>query len=62
MTRKNCNPEELKAKAKELLDKAAQIENRQFLRLGKLVDQYAKDNFQNFDLSAFKQEVKKCYS
>jgi len=56
---KDLNPEKLKAKAQELLNKAKEIEDKQFVRIGKIVHDYYQKGFEGFDLETFKGEVKK---
>ena len=56
---KDLNPEKLKAKAQELLNKAKEIEEKQFVKLGKIVYDYHQKGFEGFDLETFKGEVNK---
>jgi hypothetical protein len=56
---KESNPEVLKAKAKELLNKAKEIEEKQFVKIGRIVYDYHEKGFEGFDLEKFKGEVKK---
>ncbi|HBR17582.1 MAG TPA: hypothetical protein DD725_08265 [Deltaproteobacteria bacterium] len=54
---KKTKADELRERAKELMQKAAKFEERKNLELGKLVRKYHSINFKNFDLAAFKTEV-----
>jgi len=54
-------PEQLKAKAKKLLERARKIENERYVKLGKIVDKHYKNDFAGFDIERFKQEVKQHY-
>jgi hypothetical protein len=56
---KDLNPEKLKAKAQKLLNKAKEIEEKQFVRIGKIVYDYHQKGYEGFDLETFKGEVKK---
>ena len=56
---KNATPEILKAKAQELLKKAKEIEEKQFVKIGKVVYDYLQKDFEGFELGKFKGEVKK---
>jgi hypothetical protein len=56
---KDLNPEKLKAKAQELLNKAKEIEEKQFVKIGRIVYDYHQKDFEGFDLEKFKGEVKK---
>ena len=58
MTTKDTNPEILKAKAQELLRKAKEIEEKQFIKIGKVVYDYFQKDFEGFELEKFKAEVK----
>ena len=59
MTTKDTSPEVLKAKAQELLRKAKEIEEKQFIKIGKVVYDYLQKDFEGFELEKFKEEVKK---
>ena len=50
---KDVNPEVLKAKAQELLKKAKEIEEKHFVRIGKVVFDYYQKSFEGFDLDKF---------
>jgi hypothetical protein len=56
---KDVNPEKLKAKAQELLNKAKEIEEKQFVKLGRIVYDYHQKGYEGFDLETFKGEVSK---
>jgi hypothetical protein len=56
---KDLNPEKLKAKAQELLNKAKEIEEKQFVKIGKIVYDYQQKGFEGFDLETFKGDVSK---
>jgi len=56
---KESNPEVLKAKAQELLNKAKEIEEKQFVKIGRIVYDYHQKGFEGFDMEKFKGEVKK---
>ena len=43
---KDINPEVLKAKAQELLKKAKEIEEKHFIRIGKIVHDYYNKSFE----------------
>lgn len=55
---KETNPEILKAKANELLKKAREIEEKQFIKVGKVVYDYYQKSFEGFELEKFKEEIK----
>ena len=59
---KDINPEVLKAKAQELLKKAKEIEEKHFIRIGKIVHDYYNKSFEGFDLEKFKEEIKEAMS
>jgi hypothetical protein len=59
---KDLNPETLKAKANELLKKAKEIEEKQFVRIGKLVYEYYQKAFEGFDVEKLKSEIKETLS
>jgi len=56
---KDVNPQVLKAKAQKLLQKAKEIEEKQFVRIGKIVYDYHQKGFEGFDLETFKGEINK---
>jgi len=56
---KDLSPEKLKAKAQELLNKAKEMEEKQFIKIGKIVYDYQQKGFDGFDLETFKGEVSK---
>ena len=55
------NPEVLKARAQELLNKAKKIEERRFKELGQLVYDYYKKDFSDFDIEQFKNQVREAF-
>jgi valyl-tRNA synthetase len=55
------NPEVLKAKAQELLNKAKKIEERRFKEIGQLVYEYYKKDFSDFDIEQFKSQVREAF-
>ena len=55
------NPEVLKARAQELLNKAKKIEERRFKELGQLVYEYYKKDFAEFDEEQFKNQVRETF-
>ena len=59
---KDINPEVLKAKAQELLKKAKEIEEKHFIRIGKVVYDYYQKSFEGFDLEKLKEEIKEAMS
>ena len=59
---RESNPEMLRSKANELLRKAKQIEEKRFVQIGKLVSDYHKKDFEDFDLDQFKNEIKEIFS
>jgi len=59
---KDLNPEILKAKANELLKKAKEIEEKQFVRIGKIVYDYYQKAFEGFDIEKLKVEIKEALS
>ena len=61
MNREN-NIEELRSKANDLLKKAKQIEEKRFIQVGKLVSDYYKKDFEDFDLDQFKSKLKEIFS
>jgi hypothetical protein len=54
---KDLNPDQLKAKAQELLQKAREIEEKQFAAIGRIVHYYYQKGFEKFDLEKFKSEI-----
>ena len=56
---KDASPDALKAKAQELLDKAKEIENKMFVRIGRVVNGCNQKDFEGFELETFKEEVQK---
>ncbi len=50
-------PEDLEAKAKMLLEKAMKMQNARYIKIGKLVESFEKNDFQKFNLESFKHEV-----
>jgi hypothetical protein len=54
---KDLNPDQLKAKAQELLQKAREIEEKQFAAIGRIVHNYYQKGFEKFDLEKFKSEI-----
>ena len=61
MAGRPSNPEILKAKAKELLERAKSIEERKFKRAGELVYEYHKKDFADFDMEQFKSQIKEIF-
>ena len=57
MAGRESNPEVLKARAQELLNKAKKIEERRFKELGQLVYDYYKKDFSDFDIEQFKSRM-----
>ena len=57
MAGRPSNPETLKAKAKELLERAKSIEERKLKQAGQLVYEYHKKDFAEFDIEQFKSQV-----
>ena len=55
------NPEVLKAKAQELLNKAKKIEERRFKEIGQLVYEYYRKDFSDFDREQFKSQVREAF-
>jgi valyl-tRNA synthetase len=55
------NPEVLKAKAKELLNKAKKIEERRFKEVGQLVYEHYTKDYADFDIEQFKSQVKEVF-
>jgi len=47
----------LREKAKQLLEKAEELEKAKMQQIGKLVWKYSETGFRNFDLEKFKKEV-----
>jgi hypothetical protein len=47
----------LREKAKELLEKAEELEKAKMLKIGKLVWKYSESGFKGFDAEKFKKEV-----
>ena len=54
---KDLDPEKLKAKAQELLNKAKEIEEKQLAAIGRIVHYYHQKGFERFDLDKFKSEI-----
>ena len=52
-------PAQLRADAEKLLKKAEEQENRQFVKIGKLVKKLVENNFSNFNVAEFQRECKK---
>jgi len=61
MAGRESNPEVLKARAQELLNKAKKIEERRFKELGQLVYDYYKKDFSDFDIEQFKNQVREAF-
>ena len=57
MAGKERDPEVLRAEAKELLNRAKNIEERKFKQAGQLVYEYHKKDFADFDIEQFKSQV-----
>ena len=54
---KKNDPEALRAKAKELIELAEQIEKEKFIKIGKLTMKHFDKDFQAFDIKQFKKEI-----
>ena len=54
---KKNDPETLRAKAKELIELAEQIEKEKFIKIGKLTMKHYDKDFQAFDVKQFKKEI-----
>ena len=52
-------PAQLRADAEKLLKKAQEQENRQFVKIGKMVKKLVENNFSNFNVAEFQRECKK---
>ena len=57
MAGKERDAEVLRAEAKELLNRAKNIEERKFKQAGQLVYEYHKKDFADFDMEQFKSQV-----
>jgi hypothetical protein len=51
------NPDAMEAKAKRLLEKAAELRNQKLIGVGKLVMQHHKNGFADFNLESFKKQI-----
>jgi hypothetical protein len=51
------NPEALKAKAQELINRAKKIEERKFKEVGQLVYEHYKKDFSEFDIVHIRTEI-----
>ena len=56
---KKKTPEQLRQEAKKLMEKACELENQQYEKIGRIVKGHHDVNFENFDLNSFKTEVEK---
>ncbi len=56
---KKKDPKKLRIEAQKLLETAERIENEKLIRIGKLVTKYAENDFSDFDVEKFKNEVAK---
>jgi hypothetical protein len=54
---KKNDPETLRAKAKELIELAEQIEKEKLIKIGKLTMNHYDKDFQAFDIKQFKKEI-----
>ena len=61
MAGRESNPEVLKAKAKELLNKAKKIEERRFKEIGQMVYEHYKKDFSEFDIEQLKSQVREVF-
>lgn len=58
-------PAEIRKEAKKLLDKACEMENQVYQKVGKIVFKHYQEKFSNFNPEAFKREaseILKCLS
>lgn len=51
--------EELRKKAKKILEDAEKMEEKRIYKMGQVVLKMEKSGFENFDLTKFKEEVSK---
>jgi len=51
------SPDAIEAKAKKLLEKAAELRNQKLISIGKLVAQHHKTGFADFSLDSFKKQI-----
>jgi len=51
------SPDVIEAKAKKLLEKAAELRNQKLISVGKLVMQHHKAGFADFTLDSFKKQI-----
>lgn len=54
------SPDELRLKAKLLLSKADKLEQKRLMSIGKLVQKYEANKWQEFNPEQFKKEVAEC--
>lgn len=52
-------PQELIEKSKLLKKLAYETEKKRFAKLGKIVNQYEKNDFKNFEITKFKEQISK---
>jgi hypothetical protein len=50
---------QLREEAKKLMEKACELENQQYEKIGRIVKGHHEANFDSFDLNSFKTEVEK---
>jgi hypothetical protein len=61
MAGRESNPEALRARAQELINRAKKIEERKFKEVGQLVYEHYKKDFSNFDIEQFKSQVREAF-
>jgi len=61
MAGRESNPEVLKSKAQELINRAKKIEERGFKEVGQLVYEYYKKDFSEFDVEQFKSQLREAF-
>ncbi|MGO9014881.1 MAG: hypothetical protein ACLQF0_07870 [Dissulfurispiraceae bacterium] len=54
---RDASPDVIEAKAKKLLEKAAELRNQKLISVGKLVMQHHKAGFADFNLDLFKKQI-----
>lgn len=54
---RNIDPVKLREQARQLIEKAEQIEREKFIKVGKLTMKHYENDFQSFDTKQFKKEI-----
>jgi hypothetical protein len=54
---RNIDPAKLREQARQLIEKAEQIERDKLIKIGKLTMKHYENDFQSFDTKQFKKEI-----